>query len=236
MRRHRRRDGLQCGAARDDDGGQSHQGQDEPADQRRGARQAEEVDEHREAEQPEDDRGHRGEVVDVHLDEVRQPVGRCEFLEIDGGRDADGERQHEGDQQGVERADRGAPDPRELRLARVAGGEERGVEALLDAPGLFERRHPPELIVLDAPFRSRRGAIDVALDEHVHVVVGRDPDALGPADEPGVCEHAFAKDEARAGAHDAVQGALGLASLHVREQVPHRLLDQSGIVRGRQRL
>ena len=81
-----------------------------------------------------------------------------------------------------------------------------------------------------------RAAVDVALDEHVDVVVGRDPDALGPADEPGVGEHAFAQHVARAGAHDAVQGALGLASVHVREHVPHRLLDQSGIVRGRQRL
>ena len=60
-----------------------------PADQRRRARQAEEVQEDREPEQTEHDRRHRGEVVDVHLDQVRPAIPRRELLEIDRRGDAD---------------------------------------------------------------------------------------------------------------------------------------------------
>ena len=43
-----------------------------------------------EAEDPVDDRGHRGEVLDVHLDDAVAPAGRVRvLLEVDGGGDAD---------------------------------------------------------------------------------------------------------------------------------------------------
>jgi hypothetical protein len=89
--------GTAFSAARrgDDDGRQRHQRQHHAADQRRRARQAEEVDEHREAEQAEDDRRHRGEVVDVDLDQVGPAVLRRELLEVDRRGDADRERQHQ---------------------------------------------------------------------------------------------------------------------------------------------
>ena len=46
-------------------------------------------------EQAEHDRRHGREVVDVHLDEVGPAVARRELLEVDGGRNPDGERQQQ---------------------------------------------------------------------------------------------------------------------------------------------
>ena len=57
------------------------------------------LEEDREAEQAEDDRGHRGEVVDVDLDQVGEPVLRRELLEVDRGGDADREADQEADEQ-----------------------------------------------------------------------------------------------------------------------------------------
>ena len=94
------------------------------------ARHAGEVDEDRQAEQTVDDRGHGGEVVDVDLDEVGQPVLRRELLEIDRGGDADRQRQHEDDQHHVERAESGDADAGSFRTAGGAEGEEAGVELL----------------------------------------------------------------------------------------------------------
>ena len=87
---------LQRGARGDDDRGQHQKRQHQAADQRRRARQAEEIEEHRKAEQAEDDRGHRGEIVDIHLDELGQPVLRREFFEIDRRRDADRQAERPG--------------------------------------------------------------------------------------------------------------------------------------------
>ncbi len=44
--------------------------QRQPADQRRGSRHVEDIEEDREAEQPEDDRRHRRQVVDRHFDKI----------------------------------------------------------------------------------------------------------------------------------------------------------------------
>ncbi|MNT05578.1 hypothetical protein D3C72_1402020 [compost metagenome] len=85
----RRRHGFQGSAGRDDDRRQGHQRQDETADQRSRARKAHEVDEDGEAEQTVNDRRNSREIVDIHLDKIRQTVLRGEFLEIDRGRDAD---------------------------------------------------------------------------------------------------------------------------------------------------
>ncbi len=145
----RRRDRLEGGARHDDDRRQRHQRQHHAADERRRPRQPEEVEEHREAEQPEHDGGDGGEVVDVHLDDVRHPVLGGELLEVDGRRDAHRERDEEADEERVERAGDGAPQPRKLGKARVVVGEESPVEDRLDVPlplhlfedGRLEVRH-----------------------------------------------------------------------------------------------
>ncbi len=60
----RRRHRLDRVAPGDDDHRHGHQRQRQPADQGRRARQMHEVEEHREPEQAEDDRRHRGKIVD----------------------------------------------------------------------------------------------------------------------------------------------------------------------------
>ena len=118
------------GAGGDDDGRQRHQRQHQAADQRGRARQAGEVDEHGQAEQAEDDRGHGGQVVDVDLDQVGPAVLRRELLQIDRGGDAERHGQQQHGHHHEERADQRDADAGRLRLARVAVGEQAGVEAL----------------------------------------------------------------------------------------------------------
>ncbi len=111
----------------------------EGADERRRARHAEEPDEHGQAQQTEHDRRDRGEVVDVHLDDVRPAVLQRVLLEVDRRRDADGERQQQRQRQREERAHHRAPYARLLRLTRVAVAEERTVEAQLQRIRLLQR-------------------------------------------------------------------------------------------------
>ena len=87
----------------------------------------EEVEEHREAEQAEDDRGHRGEIVDRDLDQVGPAVLGREFLEIDGGHDADREGRAASVTSMVSaEPDQRAEDAGEFGLAAVATHEELG--------------------------------------------------------------------------------------------------------------
>ena len=125
----RRRHRLDRVAPGDDDHRHGHQRQRQPADQRRRARQVHDVEEHREAEQAEDDRGHRGEVVDADLDRVGPAVARREFLEIDGGEHADREGEQHGDDDGQEAALERAPHADRRRVGRIRRGEELRVEA-----------------------------------------------------------------------------------------------------------
>ena len=124
----RGRHGAQGGTGRDDDRRQDQQRQRHAADQGRGARQAEGVEEDREAQEAEDDRGHGRQVVDVDLDHVGDPVLGRELLEIDRGRDADRHAQDDRHQHHVGRADESTADAGQLGLARVAAGEEERVE------------------------------------------------------------------------------------------------------------
>ena len=89
----RRRHRAQGGAGGDHDRRQHQQRQRQAADQRRGARQVEGVEEHGEAQEAEHDRGHGGQIVDVDLDQVGEAVLGRELLEIEGGRDAGGHAQ-----------------------------------------------------------------------------------------------------------------------------------------------
>ncbi len=130
------------------------------------------VDEQRETEQAEHDRRHGSEVVDVHLDQIGPAVAPRELLEIDRGRDAERERQEQRHEQHVERADRRAPDARELGIARIAGREEVAIETQPDALLLLELVEPCELAVIDAPVGLGHITAHVAFDEHVDVVVG----------------------------------------------------------------
>ena len=77
---------------------------------------------------PEHDRRHGGEVVDVDLDQVGPAIARRELFEIDRRRNAERKRQRERDEQHEERADRRAPDARELGIARIAAREEVAIE------------------------------------------------------------------------------------------------------------
>ena len=90
----------------------------EAADQRRRSRQPEEIEEHRKSEQTEHDRRHGGEIVDVDLDDLGQPVLRRELLEIDRGRDADRKTEDQRHEQRQGRADQRA---RECRRAPARG-------------------------------------------------------------------------------------------------------------------
>ncbi len=94
----RGRHGLERSAAGDDDGRQRHQGQHQAADQRRRARHAEELDEHRQAQQAEDDGRHGGQVVDVDLDQVGEAVARGELFQVHRRGHADREGQQQGNQ------------------------------------------------------------------------------------------------------------------------------------------
>ena len=70
-----------------------------------GLRQVHELDEHRQTEDTKDDGRHRGEVRDIHLDQIGEAVLRCEFFEIDRRRNTDGQRQAQHHQHHEERAD-----------------------------------------------------------------------------------------------------------------------------------
>ena len=130
----RRRHRLQRRARGNDDGGQRHERQHHAADERGGSRQPEKAEEQRKAEQTEHHRRHGGEIVDVHLDEVGQPVLRRELLKIDGGGDADGKAQREADDQHVEGAGDRAGEPGALREAAVGVEEQLPVERRVHEP------------------------------------------------------------------------------------------------------
>ena len=76
----RRRNRLQRGARGDNHSRQRHEGQHHPADQRGRSRHAEKVEQHGEAEQPEDERRHRGEIIDVDLNDVGESAAGGKLL------------------------------------------------------------------------------------------------------------------------------------------------------------
>ncbi len=71
----------------------------------------------REPEQAEDDRRHRGEVVDVDFDQVGEAVFRRKLLEVNRGGDADRKRQQESNQQRAQRPHQRAENAGLLGLA-----------------------------------------------------------------------------------------------------------------------
>ncbi len=206
------------------------------AHQRRRARQAEKVQKDGEPQEPEDDRGHRRQVVDVDFDQIRPAVLAGELLEVDRGGDPDGEGEQQGDDQGVKRPHDRPPDPRLFRFARIARPEEGQVEFRVDPAVGREPVEPGELPVGDPPVLLGHIAAELALDDHVDVVVGEDPYRHGFADDVGGAEGHVAQLEGRRGADHAVQQPPLLAALDLGELLLKRRADQGLVVGARQRV
>jgi len=102
--------------------------------------EAQRVHEHTECEQPVDDRGYAGQVGDVDLDDVRDPVLRRVLLEVHTGRDPE----RDGRQRRNDHHEHG-PDPRreDAGLGWLAGrkvGEELRRESLPSGPHHAEEK------------------------------------------------------------------------------------------------
>jgi hypothetical protein len=132
-------------------------------------------------EDAEHDRGHRGEVRDVHLDQVGEPVLRREFLEVDRGGHADRQRQRQHHQHHEERAQHRHADARRLGVVGgVGAGDEGPVEALLMMPGLAPARRRSRCSAsrfLSLEVLAGHPALEVAVDprrgEHLERLVCR---------------------------------------------------------------
>ena len=134
----RRRHGFERGTGGDDDARQSHQGQYQPADNRRRLWKTGKVDEDGQAQDTEHDGWHSGKIGDVHLNQVGPAVLRRKLFQIDRCGNADGQRQHQHDQHHIER-----PDDRHAQacclgplVGRIRGSDEAPVEPLRHDPGI----------------------------------------------------------------------------------------------------
>jgi hypothetical protein len=95
---------------------------------------------------------------------------RGELLQIDGGGHADGKGEHQGDQQG--RRTLGRPsDSGQFRFAGIAAAEEGAIEAQLHLAGFAQAHDPLVLAVLDPAVDLLLLHVDLALEQHVDIVI-----------------------------------------------------------------
>ena len=226
----RGRHGAERGSRDDDDRRQGHESEHHAADKRRGARQAHKAQKDRKAQQPEDDGGNGREVVDIDLDEVRPPVARREFLQIDRRHHPERKAQHEAGHEREERAGERPQYAGKLGFPAVAVREEAPVERAADTAFRLQPVEPGELLFGEAPGVTGGRA----LEQHVHFVVGRHPDAHRPADRGRILEDKLAQLEGRPDAHQLHQPAPVPALAHCfRKDVAERRADDGPVVRGR---
>ena len=224
--------GFEGCTAGDDDGGQGHQGQHQATHQRDRAGQPKKVDEDGQPQQTKDDGGHRRQVVDVDLDKVGKTVDRGKLLQIDRCCHADGERERQGDQQGKNGPHHRPVDACQFWLAGVTGGKEGGVETLLDPALALQPLQPGDLEILHAPLGLWLVAVDVPLDQHIHIIIRRQPDASRAADQIRVAHHHLTQPEGSATADQSIELASLFTLFDLGEDPPQGTLNQAAVVSG----
>ena len=115
------------------------------------------------------------------------------------------------------------------RLSAV--GEEAPVEGAADAAFRLQPVEPFQLLPGEAPGLAGGHA----LEQHVHFIVGRRPDAHRPTDQAGVCEDQLAQLEAGADAHQLREFPPVPAFAHrLGENTAERGADDGPVVGGRE--
>ena len=141
-----------------------------------------------------------------------------------------GTHKHQRDQHQVGRAPQGAVDAGQLRLARIAGGEEDAVEAGLQPAVGLELVEEAQRLVAQPAVGFGQVAVDRTLGVLVDLVVGDQPHFLALADQGWVGLDHLAELRGSTGADEPAQHAAVLAALGIREQALETVGDQSGEV------
>ena len=149
------------------------------------------VDEHGQPQNTKHDGRHGGQVRDIDLDNIGQPVLRREFFQIDRSRNPDGQRQRQHHEHHEQRAQHRYTDPRRLGpLVRGIGAEnEAGVECLVKNARIAQLIDEIQLRDRDALVIGNGCARYAALDIAIHPTVGQKAKADCLADLAGVGDH-----------------------------------------------
>jgi hypothetical protein len=165
------------------------------------------ADEYRQTQQSEHDRRHRRQIVDIDFDQVGPFVAGSEFLQVNRGRDPDGEGQHQRYQQGIERTHQRAAYSGELGFARIPGVQQHPVEPLFHGVRRFQPIQPGQLPVVEAALRFRQLAVDMTFVIGVHVAARVEPYALRGAQPLGTCPEFIRQPVFRAAADQSIEFA-----------------------------
>ena len=162
---------------------------------------------------------------------------RRELLEVDGGRDADGERQRKRDQQREERTGQRAQYARLLGFPGIAAREEIAVEAALDPAGGRQLVEPRDLLVGDAAAVLRQRAVYPAFGEQVGLVVGQRVERHRAApDQRRVGGDLRAQIVGGAGTDEFAQGLSLAPRARLGKQRQQRAVDEGAVVGALERL
>ena len=215
-------------AGRNNDGRQGHQGQHQTTDQRHRTGQTEQVDKDRQTQQTENNGRHGSQVVDIHFDEVGVTILWRKLFQIHRRRHTNREGQGQSDQHGKERTGHCRPDTGLLRLTGITLAEERGIPLNVGLTITLQRFYPRT-----GHFRQSRvlAIFGIGLDEHIDVIVGKNPLGLNGAEQIRIFLQLIAQQETGTGGRQLIQRAAFEAAFHVRETLAQCGLDQSVVVR-----
>ena len=149
------------------------------------------INENRQTQNTEDNRRHRREIRDIHLDDIGQQVLGGEFFKVDRRGDPDGQRQRQHHQHHKERAKHRDPHARRLGsgIRRIGTCDEIDVKAFFQRPICDKGVHQIKLLCADAFVVGDAVACDAALHIAIDAAVGQEFEFNRGADELGVIQH-----------------------------------------------